>query len=100
MTSFCGAAAALLLPLALGGEQLHVLPADGCDLTLPGTLVLMKPGKDLRPLKAELTRLGREAFLAVRCGFADEAMYRGVENMPDEVPYFSLLIVKGDNEEP
>ena len=56
------AAAALLLPLALGGEDVHILPAGECDLSLPGTLVLMKPGRDLRAFKAALNASGRDAW--------------------------------------
>ena len=92
--SFSAAAAALLLPLALGGEDVHILPAGECDLSLPGTLVLMKPGRDLRALKAALKASGRDAWLTVRCGMPEEAVYHGVDSMPDEVPYFSLIIVK------
>ena len=92
--AFCAAAAALLLPLALGGEAIHVLPAGEFDLSLPGTLVLMKPGRDLRAFKAALNASGRDAWLAVRCGMPEEAVYHGADSMPDEVPYFSLIIVK------
>ena len=94
MPSFSAAAATLLLPLALGGEDVHILPAGECDLSLPGTLVLMKPGRDLRAFKAALNASGRDAWLAVRCGMPEEAVYHGADSMPDEIPYFSLIIVK------
>ena len=54
----------------------------------------MKPGRDLRAFKAALNAYGRDAWLAVRCGMPEEAVYHGVDSMPDEVPYFSLIIVK------
>ena len=54
----------------------------------------MKPGRDLRAFKAALNASGRDAWLAVRCGMPEEALYHGADSMPDEVPYYSLIIVK------
>ena len=92
VTSFCAAAAKLLLPLAGGSGS--VLISSGVFTDFPGTEVIMKAGSCLKTLKEQIRESGKTAYLAENCGMADEKLYSGIDAMPDETGYFSLLIVK------
>jgi precorrin-2/cobalt-factor-2 C20-methyltransferase len=52
----------------------------------------MKAGRGLDRIKPGLA--GRSVFLVENCGMPDEKIYAGVEALPDETGYFSLLIVR------
>lgn len=90
--SFCAVSAKLTVPLALGDEPVLISPGEyrPCD----GTQVIMKAGSRLTELKAEISRDGKTAYLVENCGMPDEHVYRGLEEIPDSVGYFSMLIVK------
>lgn len=101
--SFCAAAARLGEALAEAGEPLHILPAsyEGADggLSLPGTKVLMKAGKQLEQVKALLTMRGLadHARLVSRCGMEGERVCRSISQAGGGEGYFSLIIVKDGN---
>ena len=95
--SFCAAAARLNLPLAEWDEPLHVLPAvhkteDALDES--GTYVLMKSASHMAEVKAMLRRSGRDVAAVENCGMDTEKLYRGVDEIPDEAGYFSLIVAK------
>ena len=95
--SFCAAAARLNLPLAEWDEPLHVLPAvhktaDALDQS--GTYVLMKSASHMAEVKALLRRSGRDVAAVENCGMETEKLYRGVDEIPDEAGYFSLIVAK------
>lgn len=102
--SFCAAAASLGISLAERNEILHVIPAtytcrEDDVLTEPGNYVLMKSGKRLAEVKEQLRKSGfenRNVSMAENCGMPDQKLYRGLENIPDQAGYFSLMIAKGD----
>ena len=90
--SFCVASAKLLQPLALGDED--VLITSGEYKNVSGTNVIMKAGSKLSTLKKEIAESGREAYLIENLGMENETIINGIQNMPDDAGYFSILIVK------
>ncbi len=95
--SFCAAAARLNLPLVEWDEPLHVVPAaQEADEALrgPGTCVLMKSSRQMADIKALLRGSEKEVFAVENCGMETEKLYRGVEALPDDAGYLSLIIAK------
>lgn len=97
ITSFCAAAARTNTPLVEWNEQLHVLPAVHKleePLTLPGSYVLTKSGKKMKQVKEMLMESGRDVVMVENCGMENEHIYCGVEEIPDDAGYYSLIIAK------
>lgn len=95
--SFCAAAARLGDSLSDRSEQLHIIPSSygmGEALALPGTKVLMKSGSRLFEVKQALKECGAEASMVENCGMEGERIYRGLEEIPDEASYYSLIILR------
>lgn len=95
--SFCAAAARVNTPLVLWQEELHVIPAvhsRKTDLSLPGNYVLMKSGRKMDQVKELLKKSGRNVIAVENCGMEEEKIYRGVEGIPDDAGYYSLIIAK------
>ncbi len=95
--SFCAAAARLNLPLTEWDESLHLVPAiheTRGSLREPGTYVLMKASSRMAETKELLRNSKKEVFAVENCGMATEKIYRGVEEIPDDAGYLSLLIAK------
>jgi precorrin-2/cobalt-factor-2 C20-methyltransferase len=95
--SFCAAAARLGVSLTEWDEPLHILPAahrteDALDK--PGTYVLMKSASQMPAVKAMLRRSGRAVSMVENCCMDGEQRYYGVEEIPDDAGYFSLIIAK------
>ena len=100
ITSFCAAAARVNIPLCEWNEPLHVMPAMhklGDKLDMPGNYVLMKSGSHMAEVKEILRASGRDVNVVENCGMPDEKVYHGVEEIPDEAGYFSLIIAKEHN---
>jgi precorrin-2/cobalt-factor-2 C20-methyltransferase len=96
--SFCAAAASLGIPLCEGPQALHLIPATyqfEDYLHLPGTKVLMKPGKALDGLRGKLRGEGKleKAVMVERCGMEGERIYWDLDEIDDEKSYFSIIIV-------
>ena len=95
--SFCAAAARLNLPLTEWDEPLHLVPAvheTRGSLREPGTYVLMKSSSRMAETKELLRNSKKEVFAVENCGMETEKIYRGVEEIPDDAGYLSLLIAK------
>ena len=100
ITSFCAAAARVNIPLVKWNEQLHVVPAVHSlkhDLSASGNYVLMKSGRKMKQVKEKLAAESRSVVTVENCGTADEKIYRGVEEIPDDAGYYSLIIAKEAN---
>lgn len=105
--SFCAAAARLGISLADMGEELHIIPASyEVEKTTGyrGTRIYMKSGKKLKELLAvlreeekERKKQGKkwEVSAIVNCGLKDEQIYRGLAQIPEELGYLTLIIVRG-----
>ena len=90
--SFCVASAKLLQPLALGEEELLITTGEYKNTS--GTNVIMKAGRKLSTLKKEIAESGRDAYLIENLGMENETIITGIQNMPDDAGYFSILIVE------
>ncbi|MCD7818140.1 MAG: precorrin-2 C(20)-methyltransferase [Lachnospiraceae bacterium] len=99
--SFCAAAARVNTPLAEWNEPIHVIPAVhrlDQPMDQPGTYVLMKSGKRMDQVKEILRAGGRDIVMVENCGMPEEKVYRGVEDIPDDAGYYSLIIARERNE--
>ncbi|MDY3250196.1 MAG: precorrin-2 C(20)-methyltransferase [Candidatus Choladocola sp.] len=97
ITSFCAAAARANVSLVEWSEQLHVLPAVHrleSELDLPGNYVLMKSGRKMNQVKEMLRKSGRDVVMVENCGMETEQIYHGVDEIPDDAGYYSLIIAK------
>ncbi len=97
VSSFCAAAARLGLPLVEWDEQLHVVPAvHKPEMTLdePGTYVLMKSASRMEDVRRQLRESGRRVWMVENCSMENEKICRGLEEIPDDAGYFSLIIAK------
>lgn len=97
ITSFCAAAARLNTPLTEWDEPLHILPAahaPEADLDLKGNYVLMKSGSRMGQVKELLRRSKRTVAMVENCGMEQERVYYGVEEIPDDAGYYSLIIAR------
>ena len=103
--SFTAAAARLNTDLVERAEPLHVIPAtfkvDGMTelLSLPGTKVLMKSGKEIGKVREAILASGQKAMMVENCGMENEKIYLDAEDIPDTASYYSLIIVKEPQEE-
>ena len=117
--SFCAAAARAGVSLCEWQEQLHIVPAvhlkeksseeektSEAERTflaqgffeLPGNYVLMKAGSRMQEIKDAIAQSGREVVMVENCGMPEEHVYYGVEELPEQAGYYSLMIVKeGEN---
>lgn len=110
--SFCAAAAKLNMSIAMGAQQIHIIPASYQvkeGLVFPGTKILMKAGRKLPEVKEQL-KAGRkrpegkeqlkdcteQIFMVENCGMEKERIYRGAEQMPETAGYYTLVIVKDE----
>ena len=94
ITSFSAAAARLETSLTEHSEMLHVVPASYGDWeNMPGTIVLMKTGKDLERIKKFAEDHGKTAMMIEKCGMPDEKVYKSLEEMPNEAGYLTTVIL-------
>jgi precorrin-2/cobalt-factor-2 C20-methyltransferase len=101
--SFCAVSAVLGSGLAEGKEPMVVIPASYPDteklLSVPGTKILMKTGRSFSKVKQMLSshdRLGR-AQMVENCGMENQKIWRNLEDVPEEAPYFSVIISRERN---
>lgn len=97
ITSFCAAAARMNVSLSEWNEPLHILPARHSledDLNYSGNCVLMKSGRKMDRVKQQLAQSGRDVVMVENCGMPEEKIYRGVEEIPDDAGYYSLIIAR------
>jgi len=97
ITSFCAVAARLNIGLVEKEEQLHIIPASyqiEAALKLSGTKVLMKAGKKMRDVKAQLKAMDAKVVMIENCGMEDEQIFNGADEIPEDAGYYSLIIVK------
>lgn len=100
VTSFCAAAAKLQTPLCEGDESLLVSSISGGNvdeaLDVPANKVLMKPSKDLGPLRESLRAHGQDtqAALVTDVGMPGEQVFPHLADVAEPTGYFSLVIVR------
>ena len=105
ITSFTAASARLNTDLVEREEPLHVIPATfkvaGMAelLSLPGTKVLMKSGKEIGKVRDAIIAGGQKAMMVENCGMENEKIYLDAKDIPDSASYYSLIIIKEAQEE-
>lgn len=102
--SFCAVAARLNISLTEMNAPLHIAPGGaGAEkladtLRLPGTKILMKSGKQLPDVLAELDQQGllEKSAMVRSCGLPDEAVYPSLADFPPQqsAGYFATIVVK------
>lgn len=100
ITSFCAAAARLNTSLVEQNEQLHIIPNVPKENSIAnsiGTYVVMKSGRNMKAVKEAFENKEFEIFAAENCTLNDEKLYRGSNEIPDTMGYFSLVIAKNKN---
>ena len=101
VTSFCAAAARLSVSLGDGSTPIHILPGSFPleeGLSLPGTRVLMKSGKQMGAVKKALVSGEYEVLMAENCGMEGERLIGRAQDIPEDAGYYSLVIVKEKGE--
>lgn len=113
--SFCAAAAKVGIELGKGAEQIHVIPASyqmEAALELPGTKILMKSGREYPKVKkiletlvykpsntvsiADMNVKEKHVIMIENCGMESERVYDGIENLPEEAGYYTLIVIKDE----
>lgn len=100
--SFCAAAARLGIGLAEGNQPLHILPhltQVEAGLSLPGTKVIMKMGKQMAAAKQQIKEQGLDAMMVENCGMDGEWISCSVDEIREDAGYYSLVIVKEHEDE-
>ena len=100
VASFSAVAARLGVSLTTMEEPLHILPASQQaqweGLTLPGTKVLMKSGRNLKDLVEKLAETGQleQAVLVANCGLDQEMVCTDLRALPEGAGYYTTILVK------
>lgn len=97
ITSFLSSAALINQSLVEQDESLHIIPANyGIDeaMSYEGTKIFMKAGKKLKEIKDKLKNTEKRVWFIENCGLDGETVLEGVENIPDQAGYYSILIIK------
>ena len=95
--SFCAAAARMETGLAEKDQALHIIPAayEVEDwLELSGTKVFMKAGTQLAQVNDKLSEKKLAGRMVENSGMKNERLYDSIEEIPQEAGYYSLIIVK------
>lgn len=95
--SFLAVSAALDEGLVEKDQMLHLIPAsypiEG-GMALSGTKVLMKAGKEAAKVRDYLKAAGREGKAVERCQMDGEKIYGSLDEIPDDLSYYSIMVVK------
>lgn len=97
IASFLACAARLGIGLSENRQMLHVIPGSyGVEeaLALPGTKILMKAGRSIGNIRAALLDTDADVYMVENCGMADERVYYGAREIPEDAGYYTLLIIK------
>ena len=96
--SFCAVAAALDTSLCEGAERLQIIPASYPDsgeaLKEPGNKVLMKSGRRMGRVRAQIDRERFDAMAVECCGMEGERIHRNLDTLEETASYFSVVVVK------
>ena len=96
--SFCAVAAALDTSLCEGAERLQIIPASYPDsgeaLKEPGNKVLMKSGRSMGKVRAQIDRERFDTMAVECCGMEGERIHRNLDTLEETASYFSVVVVK------
>ena len=100
ITSFCAAAAAADISLCERDQILQIVPASYDDMQdksiFKGNTIFMKSGKKLPGLIENIKANGKleNCILVENVGMENQRIITDLNNLPDDIGYFSLVIVK------
>ena len=104
-TVFCAVAARLGISLGEKEEQIHIIPGSyeiEESRQFSGTRIYMKSGRKLKQLKEMLQKESTirplEVYSVSDCGKEEEKVFSGVDNIPENSGYFTIVIVKTKDE--
>lgn len=104
-TVFCAVAARLGISLGEKEEQIHIIPGSyeiEESRQFSGTRIYMKSGRKLKQLKEMLQKESTirplEVYSVSDCGKEEEKVCSGVDNIPENSGYFTIVIVKTKDE--
>ena len=96
--SFCAVAAALDVSLCERSERLQIIPASypnaGEALKEPGNKVLMKSGRSMGKVRAQIDRQRFDAMAVECCGMEGERIHHSLDTLEETASYFSVVVVK------
>ena len=96
--SFCAVAAALDTSLCERAERLQIIPASYPDageaMMEPGNKVLMKSGRSMGRVRAQIDRERFDAMAVECCGMEGERIHRNLDTLEETASYFSVVVVK------
>ena len=96
--SFCAVAAALDVSLCERSERLQIIPASYPDageaLKEPGNKVLMKSGRSMGKVRAQIDRQRFDAMAVECCGMEGERIHHSLDTLEETASYFSVVVVK------
>lgn len=99
VTSFCSVAAKLQQSLTTMNEPLHILPGNNVaeGLKLEGTKVIMKSVRNIDNVKKAIYDNGLENNVKAvqNCGLPNEKICNSLDDISDELGYFTTIVVKG-----
>lgn len=95
--SFCAASAALNDSLVDRGEALHIYPGS-YELDemyqVHGTKIIMKSAKEYKDVVKALKKTTDTVAMVENCGLPNERIVSGIDQLPEETSYYSILISK------
>ncbi len=94
--SFCAAASRVGSSLTQWNESLEIIPSVHKEIECKEDInyIYMKAGKSLKELKSALAESNKEVFCIENCGMENEHIYYGLDEIPDEAGYYTLVIAK------
>ncbi len=94
--SFCAAASRAHTSLIRWNESLTIVPAVHHETECRDDVnyIYMKSGKRLADLKQTLSETEKEIYCIENCGMENERVYFGLEELPDEAGYYTLVIAR------
>ncbi len=96
IASFLSAASHLNTKLVIRDEMLHIIPSTygiSDAMNLEGTKVFMKAGNQLKGIKEHLSGTDKKVYFIENCGMDNEKIIEGINNMPEQSGYYSMVIV-------
>ena len=60
----------------------------------PYTKVMMKAGKAAARVRDELLARGEKGWAVERCGMEGERIFHSLDEIPDDLSYYSIIVAK------
>lgn len=94
VTSFCAAASALNVPIAAGGEDIHIIAGGNGGKERPVSRVYMKAGKRAGRIRDDCRSAGLDVSAVERCGMEGMRVMRNAGEIPESTDYFTIILAR------